>query len=126
MPVKKSFKPSNRKELQQKIRATEPGEERAVVIPQYVQEHVSNRKELPRIYTNCAQLEETGLARYEYTVERTRDVELMASKCIVFLIAGKFHVGDVMDLKAGEAHQLQDETTIQLQAYTAVVIIKQD
>jgi hypothetical protein len=72
------------------------------------------------------QLGKQGSARYRATEEYTSDVDLTANKCIIFLITGKFQVGGVEITTAGKGHLVEDETTIQLQVYTAVAIIDQD
>jgi hypothetical protein len=71
------------------------------------------------------QLGKWGSASYQQTEEDTRDVPLTAGKCVIFLITGKFQVGAVEINRAGEGHLVENETTIQLQTYTAVAIINQ-
>jgi len=107
MPVIESIKPQNRKDLERKIKATKPGEESTIL--EDVQTH----------------LEKWGSASYRQTEEGTRDVDLTASKCIIFLITGEFKVGEVEITTAGEGHVVENETKIQLQPYTAVAIINQ-
>jgi hypothetical protein len=59
-------------------------------------------------------------------VETTKDVQLTATKCIVFLIGGKFKVGEKEATERGVGHLVEGEERIQLQSYTIVVIIDQD
>jgi hypothetical protein len=71
-------------------------------------------------------LEKWGSASYQQTEETSRDVSLTATQCIVFLIIGTFEVGGEIVTRGGEGHQVEDEETIKLHSYTAVVIINQD
>ena len=48
---------------------------------------------------------------------------LTAKECIVFLIGGKFKSGGVEVNIRGLGHLLENETNIQLQSWTIVVII---
>jgi hypothetical protein len=59
-------------------------------------------------------------------VDTVKDVPLTAKKCIVFLIGGKFKVGDDTATIRGVGHPVENEEKIQLQTYTIVVIIDQD
>ena len=59
-------------------------------------------------------------------MDTTKDVSLMAKKCIVFLIGGKFKVGEEEATIRGVGHLVENEDKIQLQTYTIVVIIDQD
>ena len=77
-------------------------------------------------FTDYKQLERRGPASYQQTEEGFRDVPLTAAKCIVFLIRGNFKVGGDITSRGGEGHLVENEGTIQLQSYTAVVIINQD
>jgi hypothetical protein len=47
-------------------------------------------------------------------------------KCIVFLVYGKFKVGEVEVPQAGIGYLVENEKTIQLQPLTGVVIIRND
>ena len=123
MPVKESIKPKDPKDLRQKIVSTKPGQEKTIL--QDVQTHVSIGQKSPRIFADYVQLGKRGSASYQQTEEGTRDVELMASKCIIFLITGEFQVRGIDITTAGEGHIVEDESTIQLQPYTAVAIINQ-
>jgi hypothetical protein len=59
-------------------------------------------------------------------VEDAVDVALTAAKCIVFLIGGKFKVGEKVETVRGQGYIVENEKTIELQRYTIVVIIDQD
>ena len=50
---------------------------------------------------------------------------LNATKCVIFLIIGKFNVGSEVVTTGGEGHVVENEDTITLQSSTAVVIINQ-
>jgi len=104
MPVKESIKPQDPTGLQQKITA---GKVEAVV--QDVQTHLNR----------------WGSASYQAIMEGTKDVSLPSRRCVIFLITGKFQVRGVEVATAGEGHMVEDEATIQLQSFTAVVIINQ-
>jgi len=104
MPVKESIKPQDSIGLQRKITA---GKVEAIV--QDVKTHLNR----------------WGSASYQAVLEGTKDVSLPSSRCVIFLITGKFQVGGVEATTAGEGHIVEDETTIQLQSFTAVVIINQ-
>jgi hypothetical protein len=62
---------------------------------------------------------------YTHTVGAEQDVMLPAPKCIVFLIGGKFKVGEKEETNRGVGHVVENEDSIQLQSYTIVVIIDQ-
>jgi len=108
MPVTKSVRPKHQKELNKKILATKPGEEN--IILEDVQSHLDKR----------------GHAIYQQTEQDIADVNLTATKCIIFLIGGKFKVGEELVAVRGEGYLVENEKIIQLQRYTVVVIIDQD
>jgi len=101
--------PKQQKELNDKINATIPGVEEYIILAD-VQSHLGRR----------------GHAVYQQTQQDIADVHLTATKCIIFLIGGKFKVGEKLVTGLGEGYLVENEKTIQLQTYTVVVIIDQD
>jgi len=105
MPVIGSIKPRDAIELRNKIVATKPGAENIILVE--VQNH----------------LDRHGFSSYQQIEDGEREVTLKAPNSIVFLIIGKFKVGEVEITQEGEGHVLEGESTIQLQKYTAITII---
>lgn len=124
MPITKSIIPEDRMALNKKILATKPGEEG--IILRDVKAHVNDRYKYEGIMPNYRQLEIQGHAIYHQAQDNVADVALMTTKCMVFLVGGKFKVGEELVTVPGEGYMVESEKTIQLQRYTVVVIIEQD
>ncbi|KAL5313248.1 hypothetical protein ACEPPN_018981 [Leptodophora sp. 'Broadleaf-Isolate-01'] len=108
MPVGTSIRPRDLRELNDKVLKTIPGKEEYLIL-EYVQSHLGIR----------------GHAVYDQARENIKDVNLSATKCIIFLLGGQFKVGEELVTERGIGYTVENENMIQLQRYTIVVIIDQ-
>jgi hypothetical protein len=67
-----------------------------------------------------------GYGSWYKSEKETLDVSLLGMKCIVFLVHGKFKVGEDELSQRGLGYPVEKEKTIQLQPSTGVVIIRDD
>lgn len=121
------IKPKDQDVLKQKVRDSKPGEEKQLV--RDVSSQVSNRllRNNERFATNYNQFDrDTAVGRFLICKDEIKDIQL-SSSCVVYIIIGKCIVRgqELSELNLGKAtvgHLVTDETFIQLQRKTIVII----
>ena len=119
MPISETARPKDVLALHNKIRG--PTKEQ---IEAAVQESVRCSSVTRKLAKWVVQLGLTGDRRYiETDSQRT---EPISSRCVVFLILGKFAVGEQTCSQRYVAYRVTDESFIRMEAYSAVVIFELD
>ena len=99
-----------------------PGQEAKLL--EDIRSYISDKLRYRDIFANNMQLGLQGSPVYRQSPKGITNVK-MAKKCIVFLIKGKFQVGEKDDYEQGMAHVVEEEDTIQLKEGAVVVTIDQ-